>query len=245
MKLLLIRHGESVGNVETRMAGQTADPLTAKGHQQVAALAQWLWHRGEPPTALYSSPLRRAVETTEGLLLPWGWQSEPLRRAIADDGSVSLSLVLRNPQGTSLPVTLAPALMEFQAGIFTGLTWAEAKAQHPTLCHALETSPDWIPIPQAETPQQGRDRAQGLIQYLLQTYPPEAVVWIVSHHWILEHLIAALMGCDRTWRLTIPNTALFEFTLDLSRWHQPPMARWTSDLWRIHHFGDRPHLEVL
>ena len=245
MKLLLIRHGESVGNREARMAGHTADPLTATGHHQVSQLAQWLRQQNWCPTAIYSSPLRRAVETVAGLVTPWGWDAANVLAAMIDPAISPASLTLTAPSTRHVAVHFSPALMEFQAGIFTGLTWAEAQAHYPTLCHRLETEPDWLPIPHAETPQQGRDRAQQLIHDLLHRHEPDDALWIISHHWILEHLIAALMGCDRTWQLSIPNTALFEFSLDLTRWHQATMTRWTSDLWQVRRFGTCPHLSPM
>ncbi|MDA0267077.1 MAG: histidine phosphatase family protein, partial [Cyanobacteria bacterium] len=151
-----------------------------------------------------------------------------------DDGEVATNL-----QPT---VTVTADLAEFQAGIFTGLTWAEARARYPQLCTALVSTPDWIPIPEAETPASGRDRARRFIQHILNQHHQADALWVISHHWILEHLIASLLGCDRTWQLAIPNTGLFEFELDCDRWHQSGMAPWTSDLWQIKRFGDCPHL---
>jgi 2,3-bisphosphoglycerate-dependent phosphoglycerate mutase len=140
---------------------------------------------------------------------------------------------------------VAADLAEFQAGVLTGLTWAEAEAQYPQLCAALMATPDWVPIPEAETPAQGRDRAQHFIQQLLSHHQGDDI-WVISHHWILQHLIASLLGCDRTWQIPIPNTGLFEFEIDRDRWQQSDLesdlAPWTSDLWQIKRFGDRPHL---
>jgi broad specificity phosphatase PhoE len=140
------------------------------------------------------------------------------------------------------PLCLAPQLQEFQAGILTGLTWAEAQQRYPDLCEALETSLDWLPIPQAETPLQGRQRAEAFITQLIRRHRNGDAVWVVAHQWILEHLIAALLGSDRTWQITMPNTALFEFWLDCDRWAQTDMARHTSTLWQIQRFNECPHL---
>ena len=139
-------------------------------------------------------------------------------------------------------VTVTADLAEFQAGVLTGLTWAEAEARYPKLCAALMATPDCVPIPEAETPSQGRDRAQHFIQKLLNQHQQDDAIWVISHQWILQHLVASLLGCDRTWQISIPNTALFEFEIDRDRWDQLDMARWTSDLWQIKRFGDSPHL---
>jgi 2,3-bisphosphoglycerate-dependent phosphoglycerate mutase len=60
MKLILIRHGLPVRSDTTADA-----PLADEGHAQAQALAQWL--ACEPIDALYSSPMRRAVQTAEPL----------------------------------------------------------------------------------------------------------------------------------------------------------------------------------
>ncbi|MDX6233911.1 MAG: 2,3-bisphosphoglycerate-dependent phosphoglycerate mutase, partial [Nocardioidaceae bacterium] len=69
MELLLIRHALPQ-RVETD-DGSPADPrLAALGHQQAAALAAWL--ADERIDAIYTSPLRRAVETAAPLAAAHG-----------------------------------------------------------------------------------------------------------------------------------------------------------------------------
>ncbi|HIK45999.1 MAG TPA: histidine phosphatase family protein, partial [Leptolyngbyaceae cyanobacterium M65_K2018_010] len=63
LKLLLVRHGESQGNLENRMEGCSSTPLTATGERQAFRLGQWLAHRNWPPTHIYCSPLLRATAT--------------------------------------------------------------------------------------------------------------------------------------------------------------------------------------
>jgi broad specificity phosphatase PhoE len=71
MRLLLMRHGESVGNRAGRMAGHGADGLTERGRSQSQHLAQWLSTQWSP-TAIYCSPLMRAVETLAQVLVGLG-----------------------------------------------------------------------------------------------------------------------------------------------------------------------------
>jgi broad specificity phosphatase PhoE len=61
MLLLLVRHGQSLGNIEGRIQGHD-DPLTDLGRRQARAVAAHL-AAGQPVTHLYTSPLDRAVET--------------------------------------------------------------------------------------------------------------------------------------------------------------------------------------
>ena len=62
-KLIIIRHGETVWNVEGKKQGQLDSPLTALGIKQAKALAQRLTE--ESFTALYASNLGRAYTTAE------------------------------------------------------------------------------------------------------------------------------------------------------------------------------------
>ncbi|GAB4153014.1 MAG: histidine phosphatase family protein [Cyanobacteria bacterium J069] len=222
LKLLFIRHAESVGNVEKRMQGHADYELTERGRQQAKQLAERLWAKGHPPSQVYSSPLKRAAQTAETLLA-------------AGAGSA----------GLALDIQYVEELLEFQNGIFKGLTWDEARSQYPALCAEMEASPDWIPAPGAETLQDGRDRAQRFIQQVLAHHANGETLWIVTHGWILQHLIAAMLGCDRTWHVHIQNTAVFEFWLERSRWPIPPTNpnRWNSDLWQIRRFNDITHLK--
>lgn len=63
MKLLLVRHGQTVWNADRRFQGQADPELSERGRTQAAALGQAL--RGRRLSAVYSSPLRRARETAE------------------------------------------------------------------------------------------------------------------------------------------------------------------------------------
>ena len=61
----LLRHGESVGNAESRWQGQRDYPLTERGREQAQALAtRWKKEKVHFDTVI-SSPLSRAKETAE------------------------------------------------------------------------------------------------------------------------------------------------------------------------------------
>jgi broad specificity phosphatase PhoE len=61
VRILLVRHGETVFNVEGRWQGQSDSPLTERGLAQARELARAL--ADEPIAAIYSSDLGRAVDT--------------------------------------------------------------------------------------------------------------------------------------------------------------------------------------
>jgi broad specificity phosphatase PhoE len=240
LKLLFIRHAQSTGNQAKRMQGHGDFELSDLGRSQAEKLANRLLAESWYPSHVYSSPLKRTAQTTEILLTPF--QSTPLPASVSDLIDATLQPA---PTAMNRPIAVAYAneLKEFHNGIFEGLTWAEAQAQYPDLCRTLEASPDWIQIPGAESLQAARQRSQQFIQGLLDRHQDGDQVWIVSHSWIMQHLIAELLGCDRSWRLRANNTALFEFWLDRSRWNLDDQNRYNTDLWQILRFNDCRHLE--
>ena len=163
LKLLLIRHAESLGNRQGQMEGQSSTALSPQGRQQANSLATSL-DSGQiaRPTHLYTSQLRRAVETARIL------------QATAD----------RVPKHQ-----LAPDLQEIDQGIFQGLTWAQAGAQYPDLCRQLTQSLEWQPVPQAESPTEARTRAKQWLMNLLATHQPPDVVWAISHGGLMQQLV--------------------------------------------------------
>ena len=64
-RLIVLRHGETQWNAESRYQGQLDSPLTETGHAQATALAERMAR--EIVTALYSSDLGRARQTAEAI----------------------------------------------------------------------------------------------------------------------------------------------------------------------------------
>jgi broad specificity phosphatase PhoE len=64
-RLWLIRHGQSEWNASGRWQGQADPPLSPRGHQEAALLAERLAKLS--PAALYTSDLRRAAQTAAPL----------------------------------------------------------------------------------------------------------------------------------------------------------------------------------
>ncbi|MEZ5398326.1 MAG: 2,3-bisphosphoglycerate-dependent phosphoglycerate mutase [Bryobacteraceae bacterium] len=63
MRLVLMRHGESVWNAENRFTGHTDIDLSAVGVEQARAAARELRRRGFAPDRVFTSHLRRAIRT--------------------------------------------------------------------------------------------------------------------------------------------------------------------------------------
>lgn len=104
--VVLIRHGQSRGNAEGRFGGHTDTPLSARGRRQAQATAKTL--SSENFDAIYSSDLRRAVETANPLV--------NLTRATFE---------------------ATDAFRERSVGVMEGLTFEEAAEQYPEQYAAL------------------------------------------------------------------------------------------------------------
>ena len=79
-RLLLVRHGQTVGNVNQILQGQDPGELTDEGRRQAAQVRDRLLH--DPIDAFYASDLARAVETCTIIAAPHGKevQTTPLLR---------------------------------------------------------------------------------------------------------------------------------------------------------------------
>ena len=96
MRFLIVRHGESEANLVRVLSNQGwKHPLTSNGREQVEQLARKLRHRGV--AAIYTSPLRRAVESAE-VLGAW----------------------------LDLPYEIEPALVEYDVGTYENRSDSEA-----------------------------------------------------------------------------------------------------------------------
>lgn len=226
LKLLLVRHAQSDGNVQKIMEGQSSTALSAKGQKQAQQLSHALLSSSDLPTHLYSSPLLRAKQTA---------------------GAIASTLTQ-----THHPFTYkeTDALKELHSGIFQGLTWPQAQAKYPELCTQLMTTLTWQPVPDAESPSVARNRAKSWFKHILISHVGGDVLWVVSHEGFLQHLISVVMGCDRTWQIRIAHTAIFEFWLSapppdeaFNRDKSLQANRFNSELWRLRRFNDCSHLQ--
>jgi broad specificity phosphatase PhoE len=167
MKLLLIRHGQSIANAEGRWQGQMNSPLSELGRAQAQALARRLGDEGWDLAALYASDLSRAAETAEILA------SE-----------------------LAMPVHLDPRLREYDVGVLHGLVWDEIQAQYPEIWHGLQHSDEWLPIPGEEGGEAFRQRLAAALAEIQAQHGDDEAVALVSHGGSLGQILAQLLGLD-------------------------------------------------
>ncbi|EAR20917.1 phosphoglycerate mutase [Nitrococcus mobilis Nb-231] len=215
MRCILVRHAESVGNAEGRLQGHAEFDLTNVGRRQAERLFQRLQMEGLEPTHVYCSPLRRTVETAR--IVSRSWQA---------------------------PLTLWGDLIEYNVGVFSGLRWEDIDMQYPTMAQAFRESGDWAVVEGAEDLMQRHARGRRVVASLVEGHRSGDVIVAFSHGGILQHIIAAFLGTDRSWGIRVRNTAVFDFTLDKNLWYEFGSVRRNTRHWRILSFNDAAHLEL-
>jgi len=173
-RLVLVRHGEAAANLDECYSGSTDEPLTAHGTWQAAQLTAALALL--PITAVYSSPLQRAVAT-----------AEPIAAALG------------------MTVQIDVRLRETAVGEWEGLSHAAVRARSATDAELLArwyTDPRCMP-PGGESWQAVQTRTLDLVHTLAAAFPG-AWLALVSHVGPIKGLIyaalqAPLPGVQHLW----------------------------------------------
>ena len=213
MRLLLVRHAESVGNVEGRMQGRGETELSEAGRDQAQRLHDRLVGEALQPTCVLSSPQRRTAQTAEIVCRSW-----------------------------SVPIELWDELVENDVGVLTGLKWDEIEARYPVMARELRRTRNWDLVEGAERMRDRRARGERVVQRLLHRRAASDVVLVFTHGGTLQHVLSVLLGSSRTWGVSVRNTALFDFSLDLERWSEEGDVLHSPFWWHIERFNDSSHL---
>ncbi len=181
----LIRHGQTVGNLEKRYIGRTDEDLCPEGVQAAAGLADGqqgngMVHSSESSVYWWVSPMRRCLETA---CLAAGIPAEQVQTMINEGSDARvLEQCLRTAAGSD-HVTVIDALRECDFGLFEGKNWRELTGNA-----AYQT---WIDsggrgaFPQGEDPAAFQQRcAQGFAdcaRKLAEEKQEDALVKVVVH----------------------------------------------------------------
>ena len=141
-----------------------------------------------------------------------------------------------------VPSSLWDELVEHDVGVLTGLKWEEIEAEYPVMGRELLLTRNWDLVEGAERMRDRRARGERIVQRLLHCRAASDVVLVFTHGGTLQHVLSALLGSSRTWGVSVRNTALFDFSLDLERWAEEGDALHSPFWWRIERFNDASHL---
>ena len=140
-----------MGNRELRLQGQVEFPLTERGRRQAKELAASLAER--QVIAVYSSPIRRALDTAETIAGRLG-----------------------------LTVEVQTALQEYDFGKLSGLTWPEIREQRPQLIEQLlSDSAEYPDYPGEEGRKPFRQRVCEALWAISERHAGEKSVAVVTH----------------------------------------------------------------
>jgi broad specificity phosphatase PhoE len=171
-RLIVVRHGRTEWNRIERFRGRADIGLDEVGVKQAESAAKRI---GEwPISAIYSSPLHRALTTAE---------------------------IIAGPLG--LNVQLAPGIVDIDYGAWQGLSTEDVVARDGHLYSQWIESPHKVKFPGGESLAEVKERSASAVNDLIQQHPKETVV-VVSHKVICQILILSLLGLDIShfWQIT-------------------------------------------
>jgi probable phosphoglycerate mutase len=164
-RIILVRHGQTEWNREERFRGRIDVDLNETGRAQALACARTIAARWTP-SAVYSSPLSRAVHTAE---------------PIADR--------------CGLEVRRLEALTDIDYGEWHGLTPENARTRWPDLTEAWLRTPGRVGPPGGESLRAVQARALAAVQLLARTHVDGTIV-AVAHKVVNRVLLLTAMGAD-------------------------------------------------
>lgn len=185
-RLVLIRTGETDWNKLGRWQGWVANPLNDHGRQQVRALANYVRHIGMG--VLYTSDLRRAVETAEHLTTKLDFD------AILD-----------------------ARWRERDIGRWQGMTLNEIRAWYPNEFQALHAAPDGFRVPGGESRADVRRRVLSALNDVLALEGVETV-GVITHSTAMRALLDALVPGHSLSGVVIGNSSVTTLACDGGGW---------------------------
>lgn len=167
----LVRHGESISNVEERVQGQADVELSPLGRRQAADVATWSRAMLDPASApdatweIWSSPLKRARHTAETIAASLG-----------------------------LPVQIDEGLCELHAGVFQGHLWADLETRFPEAVARWRSGDVDYQIPGGESRAELAARGHRVLEALGRR--DVAGMIVVAHGGVLTAALGSMLGRD-------------------------------------------------
>ncbi|OKH21317.1 histidine phosphatase family protein [Hydrococcus rivularis NIES-593] len=166
-RFLLIRHGETQWNRESRFQGIRDIPLNDRGREQAQRTAEFL--KDVAIDFALSSPMLRPKETAE--------------------------IILQNHPNVSLD--LQEQLTEICHGLWEGKLETEIESEFPGLLRQWKEAPETVQMPEGENLQQVWDRAianwNDLVKYYANSPEPRTGI-VVAHDAINKVILCYLLG---------------------------------------------------
>ena len=163
-RFIFVRHGETDANIAGFLQGQYESNLTPNGIAQAQAVAEAL--KNEHFSHIYASDLRRAVMTAQ---------------------------IIQQCGHTDTPLTITPALREWNCGDIEGIGWDELGAKYPDLAKAFAYESGNLRFPGGENRMEFQQRIADLLEDARKRHLGETVL-IVSHGGVLQRIFRHICG---------------------------------------------------
>ena len=175
-RIYLVRHGQTVMNVNVRFRGRRDVPLNDVGRREAWAAAEGLRRAGL--AAVYASPLGRAMEVAE---------------AIADVAGVR-------------PVRPVDDLVNLDYGVWEGLTKEEAMAADPEAFERYLNDPESAVCPEGEAVARAGDRVVAALRAIGGRHRGGEAVAAVTHGVMVRLAVLRVAGpTDADWQFAMPT----------------------------------------
>jgi len=170
--IFLIRHGRTEWNKKKVFRGHIDIPLDEVGKNQAEATGKFLQNINL--SVIYSSPLKRALQTAE---------------------------IIKKYQSKNVEVVTYPGFLDLSYGKWEGKTYERVKKSYPELYQVWEREPHKVKIPKGETLLEARRRSWQALKKVILTH--QGFIGIVSHRVINKLLICEMLGIDESgfWRI--------------------------------------------
>ena len=185
--IILVRHGQTAWNVAQVFRGQIDIELDETGLKQAELLGEYLSQC--KLDAVFSSPLKRAVQTAEAIVRHHG-----------------------------LAVEIAPGLNDIDFGEWQGLSFQEVRTRFNELFATWVSDPHRVRMPSGESLDDVHQRALAVVNQVVDKHEGKVVV-LVSHRVVNKVLICALLGLDNShfWDIRLDTCGMTTFELDDGR----------------------------
>ena len=186
--ITVVRHGETDWNVSRQLQGRQNSKLTANGLKQAQLTAEAL--KGIAFDALYTSDLKRALETTEII-----------------------------NQYHNLEIQIDKSLAERNFGVMEGLTSEELKEKYPEIYSNYLARKEDFQIPGGESLISFMDRVKQSLENIIRVHEGRHIL-IITHGGVLDCIIRTLFDypLSAPRRFSIYNASINRISVTDGEW---------------------------
>ena len=177
-RIFVARHGQTEGNESRIYRGRWDLPLNENGLEQAKRAAGAL--QGVTLSAIYTSPLRRAMQTADAVAVKQKVQP------VEEEG-----------------------LIDIDYGDWTRMPDARVAEEFPDLYRRWKQSPETMVFPGGEGLSSVRARVEPALTRLAERHPDENIA-LVSHRVPIKILLCAALGLDESafWKVQIDTASI-------------------------------------